>query len=136
MRCAYCALRALCAESAPIGCQPAGGRTPWQQLLCRPLPFETSTEHSAQSEGMICPIALWSGRGCHLLDAPAQPKHEARPCPLRCCVLIELLFQASLEPLGIGFLVLGCGRVQEYGGKSSQFPANSLSRPRILADRH
>jgi hypothetical protein len=103
------------------------------QLVCRPLSLETSTEHSTKSEGMICPIALWRGRGCHLLNTPAQPKHDVRPSPLGCCFLTELLFYASLEPFGIGFLVLGCGWVREYCGKSSQFPQNSLNRPRLLA---
>jgi hypothetical protein len=84
---------------------------------------------------MICPIALRRGR-CDFLNAPAQPKHDARPCPLRCRFLTELLFQASRETLGIGFLVFGRGRVREHGGKGSQFPANSGSRPRLLAYRH
>jgi hypothetical protein len=44
--------------------------------VCWPLPLETSTEHSAKSEGMICPIALSRGRGCHPLNTPAQPKHD------------------------------------------------------------
>jgi hypothetical protein len=102
----------------------------------RRLSLETSAEHSAKSEGMICPIALGRGRGCHLLNAPAQPKHDPGPCPFGCCVRSELLFQASLEPPGIGFLVFGGGRVQEYGGKSSQFPVNSRGRPCIFAYWH
>jgi len=32
--------------------------------------------------------------------------------------------------------VFGCGWVQEHGGKTSQFPVNSRSRPRILAYWH
>jgi hypothetical protein len=67
---------------------------------------------------MICPIALWRWRGCYFLNTPPQPKHDARPCPLGCCVLTEVLLQALLEPLGIGLLMFGCGWVQEYGAKS------------------
>jgi hypothetical protein len=82
---------------------------------------------------MIGPIAFWRGRGCYLLNAPAQPKHDARPCPLGRRVLAEVILQALLEPLCIGPLVFGCGRVQEYGAKSPQFAVNSRSRPCILA---
>src|SRR5258708_39328036 len=94
---------------------------------CWPLPLETSTEHSAKSKGVICPIGLWRGRGCYLLNALAQPKHDSGPFPLGCCFVTQLLFQASLEYLCIGFLVFGCGWVQEHGGKTSQFPVNSRS---------
>jgi hypothetical protein len=37
---------------------------------------------------------------------------------------------------GIGSLVFGCGWVQEHGGKSSHFPAISLSGPHPLAYWH
>ena len=66
---------------------------------------------------MIRPVTLWSGQGFYLLNTPAQPKHDARPCPLGCCFLTEVLLQALLEPLGIGLLVFGRGWVQEYSGK-------------------
>jgi hypothetical protein len=81
---------------------------------------------------MIGPIALWRG-GCYLLNTLAQPKHDAGPRPrgaLGRCFFSQLFFQASLEPLGIGFFVFGCGWVREYGGKSSQFPVNSRERTR------
>ena len=124
--------------SSAIESTPDGMLSPasWLQLLCWWLPLETSTEHSAKSKGTICPIALWSGGGCYLLNASAQSKHDSRPYPFGWCFLMELRFQASLEHLGIGFLVFSCGWVQEYGSKSSQFPANCLSRPRILAYWH
>jgi hypothetical protein len=51
-------------------------------------------------------------------------------------LLTDLRFETSLERLGIGFLVFGCGWIREHGSKSSQFPANSLTRPRILAYWH
>jgi hypothetical protein len=60
----------------------------WHLLL------KASSEHSAKSEGMICPITLWRGRGCYLLNTPPQPKHDARPCPVGCCFLTEVLLQA------------------------------------------
>jgi hypothetical protein len=103
--------------------------------ICWRRPLET-TEHSAEPECVIRPIILWRGRGFYLPDTPAQPKHDAGPCPLGCWFLIELIFQALLEPLGIRFLVFGCGRVQEYRGKSPQFPVNGRSRPGILAYWH
>jgi len=88
---------------------------------------------------MVCPIAFWRGRGCYLLNTLAQPKHDAGPHPLGplgCCFLTQLFFQASLEPLGVGSLVFGCCWVQEYGGKSPQFPVNGSSRSRSLAYWH
>jgi hypothetical protein len=103
------------------------------------LPLEAVTQHSAETEGMIGPIALWRGRGSHLLNTLAQPKHEAGPRPRGAfgrCFFSQLFFQASLEPLGVGFLVFGCGSVREHGGKSSQFPVNSSSRSRVLAYWH
>ena len=65
---------------------------------------------------MIGPNALWRGRGSYLLNAPAQPKHDAGPRPrgaLGRCFFTQLFFQASIEPLGVGFLVFGCGWVRE-----------------------
>src|SRR5262252_8543765 len=59
---------------------------------CWPLPIETSTEHSAESKGVICPIGLWRGRGCYLLNTLAQPKHDFGPFPRGCCFMTELLF--------------------------------------------
>jgi hypothetical protein len=117
----------------------AGAGAPWDEPGGWPLPLEAFSEHSAESEGMIGPIALWSGLGCYLLNALAQPKHDACPHPLGrlgCWFLTQLLFQASLEPLGVGFLVFGCGWVQEYGAKSSQLPFDSSSRSSILAYWH
>src|SRR4051812_10978565 len=104
-----------------------------------PLPLEAVTKHSAKSEGVIGPVALWGGVRCHLLNTLAQPKHDTCPHPLGprgCRFWTKLFFQASLEPLGVGFLVFGCGWVREYGGKSSQFPVNGSSRSRILAYWH
>src|SRR5450631_1488859 len=88
----------------PIVCFTAADRStvstwcrPWSVTNCMPrgprwrLPLETSTEHSSKSEGMIRPVTLWSGQGFYLLNTPAQPKHDARPCPLGCCVLTEVL---------------------------------------------
>jgi hypothetical protein len=114
-----------------------GERSNWvaAPLCWWPSP-ETSTEHPAKSEGMICPIALQRGRGCYLLNAPAQPKHDSRPGALGCCFLTELIFQAPLESLGTGFLVFGCGGIRKYGGESPQFPVNSRSGPGILAYWH
>jgi hypothetical protein len=103
------------------------------------LPLEAVTKHPAKSEGMIGPIALWRGRGCYLLKTLAQPKHDAGPGPrgaLGRCFFTQLFFQASLESLGIGFFVFGCGWVREYGCKSSQFPVNGSSRSCILAYWH
>jgi hypothetical protein len=70
-------------------------RAPWLRLLSRLLlTFETSTEHSTKSEGMICPVVRWRGWGRYLLNPSAQPKHDADPWPLGCCFLPELFFQA------------------------------------------
>jgi hypothetical protein len=33
-------------------------------------------------------------------------------------MLVEVLLEALLEPLGIGFLMFGCGWVHEYGAES------------------
>jgi hypothetical protein len=57
--------------------------------------------------------------GNHIVSSPQQRQLSGRS-----------------KPLGIGFLVFGCGWVQEYGGMSSQFPLNSRSRLRVLAYWH
>ena len=96
--------------SSAIESTPDGMLSPasWLQLLCWGLPLETSTEHSAKSKDTICPIALWSGGGCYLLNAPAQSKHDSRPYPFGWCFLMELRFQVSLETLH-WLLVFSCG---------------------------
>src|SRR5579862_4111309 len=86
-------------------------------LLMRTATLGDSPEHSAEPEGMIRPVALWSGRGRYLLNPLAQPEHDAGQFPLRRCrrgFWRELLFQALLQAFGIGPLGSGCGGVQEH----------------------
>jgi hypothetical protein len=85
---------------------------------------------------MIRPIPLWGGRGCHLLNTPAQLKHDVRPCSLGYRLPIELILQPPLEPLSIGFLIFGRGWVQENRGKSSQLPVNGRGSPGVFAYWH
>jgi len=100
--------------------------------LMRSLLLNSSTDNSAKSKGMICPIALCRARRSYLPNAPTQPKHDSRPRALGRCFLTKLRFQAALEYLGIGFLVFCRRGVQEHGGKRSQFPTNSFGRGRIV----
>jgi hypothetical protein len=66
-----------------------------RDLMAGPLLLEPSSKHSAKSEGMICPVALWTRRRrglLGLLNRPAHPIHNVRPRPLGCRFLAELLF--------------------------------------------
>src|SRR5215831_9987558 len=85
---------------------------------------------------VIGPVALWRGLRCCLLHHLAEPKHHARPFPLRCWFLGELLFWADLELLGICSFGFGCGWAKEHSSQSSQLPTNSIGRARIPAYRH
>jgi hypothetical protein len=87
-------------------------------------------EHFAKSEGMVCPISLWRGRG-YLLNTPPQSKHDPSMPP-------QVLPPDRGAPLGAWH---SPSRVRLPPGPRirRQEPAiavNSRSRPCILAYCH
>src|SRR5262249_18758995 len=100
---------------------------------------QSVAEHSAEPEGMVCPVSLGVGRRGGLPELAyraAEPEHDFGRFPLGRELRLQLLLQAKLERSRVGPFVLGPSRIRQHGRDRAQLARNGLRRTCILIRGH